>query len=57
MYLILVLEPLITPVSPRGNFQGYDFLKAYEKCYKMSLVCTLVVECFKEILGKIIRFY
>jgi hypothetical protein len=26
-----------------GNFQGYDFLKAYEKCYNMSFVCTLAV--------------
>jgi hypothetical protein len=40
--MLLVLEPPISPVPP-GNFQGYDFLKAYEKCYKMSLVCTLVV--------------
>jgi hypothetical protein len=40
---LIVLEPPITPLSPRGNFQGYDFLKAYEKCYKMRLVCTLAV--------------
>jgi hypothetical protein len=40
---LIVLEPPITPVSPRGYFEGYAFLKAYEKCYKMSLVCTLTV--------------
>jgi hypothetical protein len=41
--LDVVLEPPITPVPPRGNFQGYDFLKNNEKCYKMSVVCTLAV--------------
>ena len=43
----IVLEPPITPVPPRGNFRGYDFLKAYEKCYKMSHVCTLAVGAFR----------
>ena len=48
VYTIYVLGPTITPVPPppRGNFGGYDFLKAYEKCYKMSLVCTLAVGAF-----------
>jgi hypothetical protein len=45
----LVLEPPITPVPPsRGNFQGYDFLKAYEKCYKIRLVCTLAVGALRR---------
>jgi hypothetical protein len=49
MMLILVLEPPITPVPPpRGNFQGYDFLKACEKCYKMRLVCTLAVGALRR---------
>ena len=45
---LLVLEPPITPVPPPpgGNFRGYDFPKAYEKCYKMSHVCTLTVGAF-----------
>jgi hypothetical protein len=49
--LLIVLEPPITPVPPpppRGNFQGYDFLKVYEKCYKMSLVCTLAVRALRR---------
>ena len=47
MFCSIVLEPPITPVPPpRGNFRGYDFLKAYEKCYKMSHVCTLAVGAF-----------
>jgi hypothetical protein len=33
--LQIVLEPLITAVLPMGDFQGYDSLKAYEKCYKV----------------------
>ena len=45
-----LLSPPITSVPPRGNFRGYDFLKAYEKCYKMSHVCTLAVGAFR-ILG------
>ena len=35
------------PPPPRGNFRGYDFLKAYEKCYKMSHVCTLAIGAFR----------
>jgi hypothetical protein len=38
----IVLEPPITPV------QGYDFLKGCEKCYKMSLVCTLAVGALRR---------
>ena len=45
--IYIVLEPPITPVPPQGNFRGYDFLKAYEKCYKMSHVCTLAVGAFR----------
>jgi hypothetical protein len=41
--VLIVLEPPITPVPQRGNFESYDFLKAYEKCYRMSVVCTLAV--------------
>ena len=42
------LELRITPAHPPpppggGDFKGYDFLKAYKKCYKMSHVCTLTV--------------
>jgi hypothetical protein len=44
----IVFEPPITPVPPRGNFQGYDFLKAYEKWYKMSIVCTLAVGALRR---------
>jgi hypothetical protein len=44
----IVLEPPITPVPPRGNFQSYDFLKACEKCYKMRLVCTLAVGALRR---------
>jgi hypothetical protein len=44
----IVLEPPITLVPPRGNFQGYDFLKAYEKCYKTSLVYTLAVGALRR---------
>jgi hypothetical protein len=46
---VIVLEPPITPVPPfRGNFQGYGFLKAYEKWYKMSIVCTLAVGALRR---------
>jgi hypothetical protein len=41
----VVLEPPIALTHPRGDFQGYDVLKAYIKCYKMSHV--------KEILGNL----
>ena len=30
------------------NFGEYDFLKAYEKCYKMSYVSTLAVGAFRS---------
>ena len=42
----IALELRITPAPPPpggGDFKGYDFLKAYKKCYKMSHVCTLAV--------------
>ena len=37
------------PPSPpaRGILQGYIFLKAYTKCYKMSHVSTLAVGAFR----------
>ena len=38
------LEP---PPPPRGILQGYIFLKAYTKCYKMSDVSTLAVGAFR----------
>ena len=48
---LLVIESTITPVPPRGNFRGYGFLKAYEKCYKMSHACTLAVGAFRIFFG------
>jgi hypothetical protein len=44
----IVLEPLITAVLPKGNFQVYDFLKAYEKCYNISVVFTLAVGALRR---------
>ena len=35
------------PPPPRGILQGYIFLKAYTKCYKMSHVSTLAVGAFR----------
>ena len=35
------------PPSPRGILQGYIFLKAYTKCFKMSHVSTLAVGAFR----------
>ena len=35
------------PSPPRGILQGYIFLKAYTKCYKMSHVSTLAVGAFR----------
>ena len=40
------LELPYTPPPPRGILQGYIFLKAYTKCYKMSHVSTLAVGAF-----------
>ena len=37
----------IYPPPPRGILQGYIFLKAYTKCYKMSHVSTLTVGAFR----------
>jgi hypothetical protein len=39
-----IISPGVTNnPPPRENFQGYDFLKAYEKCNKMRFVCTLAL--------------
>jgi hypothetical protein len=38
-----IFESPITPVYHKGQFHGYNILKAYEKCYKMRHVCTLAV--------------
>ena len=46
--LLLDLElPYTPPLPPRGIFQGYIFLKAYTKCYKISHVSTLAVGAFR----------
>ena len=41
------LELPYTPPNPRGILQGYIFLKAYTKCFKMNHVSTLAVGAFK----------
>ena len=43
----LDLELPYTPTPPRGILQGYIFLKAYTKCYKISHVSTLAVGAFR----------
>ena len=45
--ILLDLELPYTPLPPRGILQGYIFLKAYTKCYKMSHVSTLAVGAFR----------
>ena len=45
---LLDLELPYTPLPPpRGILQGYIFLRAYTKCYKMSHVSTLEVGAFR----------
>jgi hypothetical protein len=36
-------ESPVTSVCTKGYFGGYNILKAYEKCYKISHVCTLAL--------------
>ena len=47
LYSIIDLELQYTPLPRRGILQGYIFLKAYTKCYKMSHVSTLAVGAFR----------
>ena len=43
----LVWAAIYPPPPCRGILQGYIFLKAYTKCYKMSHVSTLAVGAFR----------
>ena len=48
MSLKMKTETETNPFSPMGNFKRFDFLNAYQKCYKMSHVCTLIVTGFRR---------